>query len=542
MEPFSLRIALVGNPCVPTVPFDRAFLSRLRGLGFNAVQLNIAWGARPNDEPLNLEDILAPSGEPDERQRRWHAEISRRARLARELGLRTIFHFGAPRTTDRLYACVNNPEAIDIETEQNSVQRPEIVAKYVSLVARLAETIPEVDDILVYTFDQEAWLANEFGNGPTDAGVPLHRRAPAFVRALTEEWGRHRPDGRLWWEPWEISAGSIYAILPDLPTQHFGLMLHSNIAEVQKANPVDRWFRNMALLARDRGIPVCGEVFLSGANEEVEPLQHAFAPGLVWEEVRRLRDLGIAGIKEYFGTRPDLPVDLDLEMAGLCFTHPDLGLDAALASLAARWNAPSLPEAMAAAHRAYALFPWDFSWRWRRLPAQHRAWHTFDIAWVAPGSVAISPSWLSTRRAIFMEVRDENDPHPWLVEDISLRCRAASAEMRRAAEAYRRAAAECGEAVFAAAADDFARFAAVTADEWLHAEESLCALHIRRFAGNVPAHLVQRMADALRADAENETHAFAVAPDAPAPAAEHLAAFLADPVGWCQTHLLPVRP
>ena len=538
MAGFTMRVALVGNPVRPDIPFDTGSLRRLKALGFNTVQLNIAWGCRPGDEPLNLEDILSPTDEPDERQRRWFDEIARRAALARAEGLRTIFHFGAPRVTTHLYQILSDPAATDRETEENSPCKEEIIRKYESMITRLADRIPQVDDILMYTFDQEAWVGNEFGNDATASGVSLHRRILPFLQRMTACWAAKRPEGRLWWEPWEISAGSIYTLLPQLPDEHFGLMLHSNIAEVQKANPADRWLRNMVLLAGDRNIPICGEVFLTGATEEVEPLQHAFAPALVWEEIRRLQDLGLYGIKEYFGTRPDMMADLDIEMAGICFHDPQLSEEQALQQLAARWpQAKALPAAMHAAQRALTLFPWDLSWRWRAINRNHTAWHGY-AAWNAPGVVAISPSWKSTRRAVFMLTEDEEAHEPWLIEDISLRCAAAARYMKQAAAAFHEAAAQCDEHSFEAAAQDYTRFAAVTMDESLHGEETLCAIDIRHAAakGEVPQQLLERMRAALQADVENQKVSAAVATDVVSPAPTALAAFEADPIGWSVAH------
>lgn len=543
---FAMRCAHIGNPACPDVSFDNIALRRLKALGFNTLQLNIAWGCRPGDEPLNLEDILSPTDTPDERQRRWFDEIACRAALAHAEGLRTIFHFGAPRMTGALYQLLSDPPTLTQSTEENAVQKEEIIQKYEYLITLLARRIPQVDDLLLYTFDQEAWIGDEFGDGALAAGVPLHKRLPPFLQRLAARWAAERPDGRLWWEPWEISAGSIYTMLPELPQENFGLMLHSNIAEVQKANPADRWLRNTALLAGELGIPVCGEVFLSGANEETEPLQCAFAPALVWEQIHRLQELELYGIKEYFGTRPDMPAELDLAMAGICFADPTLGESEALAALAARWpKAAALPAAMHAAHKGLALFPWDLTWRWRAICRQHTAWHPYT-AWQVPGEVADSPSWRSTRRAVFMMTADEPEHHPWLIEDISLRCRTAAQAMREAAEGYMLAADQCTGAdadaaqTFAAAAADFTRFSAVAMDQALHAEGTLCARHIRRFAekGCVPAHLIARMHETLAADAENQRTACAVAPDAVSHAEEALEAFTADPVGWCRKNYL----
>ncbi len=542
---FVMRAALVGNPAHPDVPFDIMALRRLKAHGFNTVQLNIAWGSRPGDEPLNLEDILSPADTPDDRQRRWFDEIARRAALARAEGMRTIFHFGAPRMSGKLYELLADDAVLEADTEANSIQKERIIQKYEYLLTLLARRIPQVDDVLVYTFDQEAWQGSEFGDGELAAGVPLHKRLPLFLQRLSARWAVERPTGRLWWEPWEVSAGSIYTMLPELPKENFGLMLHSNIAEVQKANPADRWLRNTALLAGELGIPVCGEVFLTGANEETEPLQHVFAPALVWQQVHRLQELELYGIKEYYGTRPDLPAEPDLAMAGICFADPSLDEAGALTALAARWpKVHALPAAMAAAHKGYALYPWDLSWQLRAICKKHTGWHPYTRFWVR-GEVAPSPSWRSTRRAVFMMTSDEQELHPWLIEDVGLRCRAAAEALRQAAEGYALAADQCtadaaAAAVFAAAGRDFAILAAVAVDQALHAEQTLCAYHIRRFAekGTVPTHIIERMMQALTADVENQKLSAAVAEDAVSRAEEALADFTADPVGWCRKNYL----
>ncbi|TSA37413.1 MAG: hypothetical protein D4R65_00855 [Verrucomicrobiaceae bacterium] len=41
-----------------SVPWTRETVGQLKALGFNTVQLNVAWGARPGDEPLNIEDVV----------------------------------------------------------------------------------------------------------------------------------------------------------------------------------------------------------------------------------------------------------------------------------------------------------------------------------------------------------------------------------------------------------------------------------------------------------------------------------------------------
>ena len=61
----------------------------------------------------------------------------------------------------------------------------------------------------------------------------------------------------------------MYAVLPQLPKTGFGLMLHTNIGEVQRSVPVDLWFRNTVRIAHSLGLPVIAEAFWACRNEEI---------------------------------------------------------------------------------------------------------------------------------------------------------------------------------------------------------------------------------------------------------------------------------
>src|SRR5271170_2237478 len=92
----ALRIGILGDPMHQVVWSDDS-LERLKAIGFNAVQLNIAWGGRPFGEALNLFEVVTVPGDTEMAgvaERR--AEIKRRVALARKHGLRTLFHFGSP--------------------------------------------------------------------------------------------------------------------------------------------------------------------------------------------------------------------------------------------------------------------------------------------------------------------------------------------------------------------------------------------------------------------------------------------------------------
>ena len=59
---FQYFVGVVGNPSVPDIRWDDEELEQIKSLGVNMVQLSIAWGHKPADEVLNLEDSMPNSG------------------------------------------------------------------------------------------------------------------------------------------------------------------------------------------------------------------------------------------------------------------------------------------------------------------------------------------------------------------------------------------------------------------------------------------------------------------------------------------------
>ncbi len=547
-DPFVYKVAIVGNPADPDIRYDDAQMQALRDMGFNTLQLNIAWGARPADEPLNLEDILYVEGIGDREKAALRLEnIRQRARIAKQWGFRTLFHFGAPRV-DSLYKILT-PELIDIATEKNSVCKREIVDKYVDLLKRLKAEVPELDDIQIYTFDQDAWVGSEFGDGPSDRDVPLHERIPAFLGALTAAWAEVSPEGMVWWEPWEMSAGQIYACIPSLPEKHFGMFLHSNIAEVQLTRPVDVWFRNTVRLCADRGIPVVGEIFMASANEEVEPLTHIAAPRLVAEELDAVGRVDrIAGVKEYFGLTPDR-YDPNQAMAAIKLHDLSTPTHRALEELARPFGAAAADvlAAWEASAQGLSLFPWDATWRFRRLtinPAGIEVYHRWDVAHIE-GAVAPSPSWKSTRRSLFMTTESES-LDPWFFEDIELRSEASARKLLEAAALYEKALGSVTQEPYAAYLKDNIHDIKVleqmvTAVRCYCREANLAHL-MRKYVARgetIPQALVDRFEAIMRIDIDNQNKGYA--PYVSGPTAEDmLRLFREDPARWV-TDYLPYR-
>lgn len=440
--PPDLRIGLLGDP-VHEVAWTDEHLQRLKDIGFNAVQLNVAWGYRPHGNPLNLADVVTVAGEKElsgTAERR--AELRKRVALAKKHGLRTLFHFGSPYANynpNTGEVLIQDSVRLNYQVDNTTfdpwydVQNPKVRDHEVALLKEFRRQFPDVDDILVYTYDQHAWQTPEYQYTKFSYGVPLAERLPGYVAALHKVWTEGRAGkSRLWLEPWEVSSGQTFAMLPKLPRNDFGLMLHSNIAEVQLALPIDIWVRNTARMARELGIPVVIEGFFGSSSEEVEPLSVP-APRLVDEQyLAFVRVPGIAGIKEYFGANVHVP-DLNLDMLQARLRSPSSSTDELLDRITQRFGGAQadVRAYLQLLADAYQTYPWDASWLAREVG---RA--SIDHGWSAATVRGVNfntPSWESTRGARFMR-NDNAQPHFWLLEDVELRCKAAADLLDKAHE------------------------------------------------------------------------------------------------------------
>jgi hypothetical protein len=445
---FSYRIGFLGAPSssepfkyILTVTWDAENIDRLKTLGFNTVQVNVAWGPRPGDEPLNLEDIVELTPEQQlqypqpvplrcdpspERRVARRQMVQERIALCRRSGLRTLFHFGAPYNAHVTYG--DNPP--------NCIMDEKVIRRYELLLEAFACEFPGVDDLLIYTYDQDAWLCNEFGDCPRCQGVPLHLRLVPFLERLAGTWQQLSPGGRVWWEPWELSSGQVLKCVEGIRSDGFGLMVHCNIAEVQATLPVDRWLKNTASLAQARGIPVVVEYFLGAGSEELEPYLSLSHPLVILRGLRAIAAVpGVSGIKEYYGLVPNKE-DPNLRMTSLFFNNPQIDEDEALNILAEPYGkaAAGMTEFWRLASTGEELFPWDVSWFIRQI-GRSRLDHSLSAAMLR-GEQCHTPSWVSSRHAMFMKC-DDLQPDAWMLEDVQLRCQMAAEQWGKALEVGR---------------------------------------------------------------------------------------------------------
>lgn len=433
---FQYTVGILGHPTTPDVRWTEERLMALKDIGVNTIQLSIAWAWKPANEVLNLEDFISdPAHLPE-----WHEECTRRygqkggaiygashqrewhhrVKLAKKLGFHTLAHFGMP---------MGPPE--DITT---CMSDEAVIGFYQSKLIWLFTEYPEIDDVMIYTYDQFAWLCSEFGGCPRCHGIPLHQRLISFLNAVRTAIKSVKPSARLWWEPWEISEGQILNVVQGMDADGFGLILHHTVAEVQFANTTDGTLRNTARLASRKGIPVMGEGFFSGAGEDIYPMTHLACPRLVFQELKALADAaGIVGAKEYYGMVPE-HFSANIWMYKAFLQSPHSSLPELLATVAALYPEPvraKLQEAWELTATAMEVFPWNGSWALRKIfdTSVERVWQTI------PGACWQTPSWQANRKGFFM-VTDQQTISPWMKEDVALRAQQASLLFAEAVEVY----------------------------------------------------------------------------------------------------------
>ncbi len=529
------KVGFLAQPasCEPAwirkIPWSRENVGKLKDLGFNTIQVDVAW-TRPDDEILSIEDIveLAP-----EEQKQYpqpvplrskagakslaarQETIRQRIALAKAAGMRTLLLVGAPYNAHGSYG--DNPP--------NCILDEKTVKRHALMLERLARTLPGLDDLQVYTYDVDAWLCSEFGRCPRCRGIPLHLRLVGFVNALASAWQRINPGGRLWWEPWELSAGQSLKCLESLDPRGLGLVMHCNSAECMATMPADRWLRNASSLAKQRGIPVMIQYFLGGTSEETEPflLSH---PLVTLRGLKALAAVpGVCGIKEYYGLGPDRD-DPNLRMTGLFFHNPHVGEEEALNELAKPYGraARAMIRFWRLASEGMELFPWETTWFIREI-GRSRVDHSLSAATLR-GMDCPTPTWRSSRHSTFMRIEPEYPPHPWMLEDIQLRCEEAADRMRQALDVgtkLRRDLPEAFSASFALNLFDLGRFERRALAYAFHLRETNIATCLRAARADHQRVLAGRLAGELeavmKADLENRVRERRATAADPAPAA-----------------------
>ena len=385
---FKYFVGIVGAPSDPDISWSDEELKQIKDLGVNMLQLSIAWGGKPAGEVLNLEDL-------DESQiTKWKFRVSQ----AKKHGLSTMAQFGVPKLlyTANAYSIIQPACILD----------PEIREKYTRLLGDFCDKFPTVDNILLYTYDQNAWLCSEFGPCPRCSGIPLDERLSGFLDLMNEAIQKHRPGTTLWWKPWEISIGQAVKIVKKVNASNFGLVLNPSSAnEVysfdDRSFKSDLGIKRIVQAAADRGIPVIGE-FDYTLYKDYYAINDYF-PRFVYEQLQAWKKLnGVVGVKEYFGFAPSL-FSVNADMLRACMKSPNASLDELLNEISAPYGEKAATFMMQAWERVaqgMEAFPWDTSpsiGSFGALKSDTGA-HPWDPATIANATWS-TPAWKTNRRA-----------------------------------------------------------------------------------------------------------------------------------------------
>ena len=188
----------------------------------------------------------------------------------------------------------------------------------------------------------------------------------------------------------------------------------------------------MLTKAKERNIPVIGELWTGSPTEEMEPFIHIATPLATLRALRAVNNAGkLKGIKEYYGNVPDKE-DPNLRMTGIFFNNPDISDEVALAKLAQPYNQAA--EGVAAYWRlsseAIEMYPWDVSWLARQVGRSDPK-HSMTAA-VLKGASWQTPAWQSNRRTAFMRTDQTDPPNFWMREDIQFRFEQSASKMEAA--------------------------------------------------------------------------------------------------------------
>lgn len=513
---FEYFVGIVGNPSVPDISWNDEQLEQIKALGVNTIQLSIAWGHKPADEVVNLEDLDAAQRD----------KFAFRIRQATKHGLRPMAHFGIPRMEGGQPACILDPTVQD---------------KYRAMLTDFMKSFPEVSDVLVYTFDQKAWLCSEFGPCSRCTGRPLHERLPGFLNMLNDTLQAAHPGSRLWWKPWELSKGQLAAILYEVNPAHLGLVLNPSTSnEVYPFN--DRSFksdlgvRQAVRMAHERGIPVLGEF----DHTLYKPLYQIedFFPRLIYEQMNGWREMaGVVGVKEYYGFAPTT-FSVNTAMLKAWMKSPDAPLSTLLQEIAAPYGeqaAPLMMQAWEYVAQSVEVYPWDTTYLIGQMGLDRgqdgsHIWQPASII----NATWDTPIWKANRRANFM-LTEESKAHPWLFEDAGLRLEDAAALSLKAVAAYDQAIALGGNQLddIRTQRDVAWKAARSMRAKALHLLETLAAQDARTVMQDEKqfALVVARLERLLQKDLENQEGRPAMA--------QKLAEFQQDPRAWLAANLNP---
>ncbi len=495
MAAFKYVGGMVGNPDLPTVEWNDEQLQILKDMGMNFAQLNIAWNGRPGNEPLNLDHL------DDDMIKIFQYRVAQ----LKKFGMKGMPHFGMPRmlmskhdgniTPYMTPACIMEEET----TERNW-----------AMMEKLMKACPEIDDYMIYTYDQHAWICSEFGSCPSCSGVPLDERLPGFINEFKRRMAKVNPNVMFWWQPWELSLGQIAEVLYKIEPDHFGLMINTAGSESYFNNLDNYWVRGIGAIAEERNIPIIGEIQTAGSGVGGVPLQRVSCPTLVRRQIEIVKKLPtFVGIKEHYGYAfekyssnmiflteylKDVEADTDELLRRTAAHYTKDGVD----DLVRAWKLSEV---------ATDFIPFEFVYLYSNI-CGYSPKHGFDVPTVQ-GVHADTPAWESDRRAYFLITHDI-EYHPWALENAALKFKQAALRFEKTVELMKNALKKAAgrKTDLKETIDDMDRLMRACYGQYYWFKESLAAYDVRVaiFQGNKVKieKALARFDELMRGDVKNQ--------------------------------------
>ncbi|HOK04020.1 MAG TPA: hypothetical protein P5270_03075 [Victivallales bacterium] len=270
--------------------------------------------------------------------------------------------------------------------------------------------------------------------------------------------------------------------------------------------PVDHWLENTIRMARQEKLPVIVEYFLGAPTEEVEPFLHLSWPLVVLRGLKKIASLNPDGIKEYYGIIPE-DYDANLHTTSLFLSDPEI-TDAKLLEKLSRNYGKAMSDIQKfwfLTSEAMDFFPWYTSWYIREI-GKCRPDHAMTAAFIR-GQQAHTPSWESTRRAIFMKT-DNIQPDPWMLEDVQLQCELSAEKLTEAIKLGKKIAKKIPERFkFKLVLSDFIEFRRRALSYAYHIRETNLTFIIRQHLKErkkIPTRIIDELKAILKADMKNQ--------------------------------------
>ncbi len=419
MRNIKTKAAMPGNPSFyknGLQDYSAESLLKLKEKGINTIFVNLAW-SRPEIDAVCLEHCAVSKSFPllsDEYDYVLNRQkIKDRVQTVKSLDMKAMALFGVPRYFDynkypQSYRCLMGASKSTIaDASVTCIRSPEVMMLYKELITDFFANVPDIDGMMIYTYDELAEVCDEESDCPRCKGISQEIRIPEFLNKIYDYCLTLKNHFEIWWEPWELSWSQVYGILKNLDDR-IAVSCHSALHEVYFCNHPDLWFRSIAALCVEQGRDMVAELFMGGSGEDLGYSAMYPCPRLVFEQIdAAVKTRGVSGIKEYYGICTRF-MSVNESVMGRYFNGTEV-YDDMIGSVADEYtfdgeSKKNLLLYWSFSSRILELLPWEVSWVLR-----FSNYHPYDPAYWGKISFAglmktpwLTPSWLSNRRSYYM--------------------------------------------------------------------------------------------------------------------------------------------